>query len=174
MYNSFQIANFFLKSGQDTGTEITPMKLIKLCYIAHGWYLGFNNEPLLTETVYAWKYGPVIDTLYDEFKEYGSTPIKELYTTAPFEDKPPMAGKDVEEFLTAIWRGYGKFDGVQLSAMTHQRGTPWYRVWNEEGGKDKRHVPIPNNYIEEHYKQKIEEIRNKQAPQQGAAEPVPA
>lgn len=171
MYNSFQIANYFIKSAQDTGGEVTPMKLIKLCYIAHGWHLGFKDEQLLTETIYAWKYGPVIDNLYNEFKAYGSSPIKQLYSSDPFGTNPPMPDKEIEPFLNAIWASYGKFDGVKLSSMTHQKGTPWYRVWNEEGGKEKMHIPIPNNYIKEHYKEKIEEIKSKGIGHQVIAEP---
>lgn len=175
MYNSFQIANYFLKSGQDTGQEVTPMKLIKLCYIAHGWHLGYYEQPLLIETVYAWKYGPVIDTLYDEFKGYGSSPITQLYFDISSADYP-MPGKDKEEFLNAIWKGYGQYDGIKLSSMTHQKGTPWDKVWNEEKGKDGRHIPIPNNYIKDYYKDLIKQIEaNKaQQAQQGADLAQPA
>lgn len=161
MYNSLQIANYFLKRGQDTGTEITPMKLIKLVYIAHGWNLGFTGESLLTEQVYAWKYGPVIDTLYNTFKEYGSSPIIELYNPNVFDEKPPMPDKAAEPLLDAIWKAYGQFDGVQLSAMTHQEGTPWYITWHERGGKDGRHIPIANDLIEKHYKEKIDDIKKR-------------
>lgn len=154
MYNSFQIANYFIKSAQDTGEEVTPMKLIKLTYIAHGWYLGFNDKPLLTETVYAWKYGPVIDTLYNEFKAYGNCPINQLYYDH-CNQLYPLPDASINSFLDAIWKGYGSFDGIKLSAMTHQKGTPWDRIWNDEGAKNKRHVPIPNNYIKEYYKKKI-------------------
>jgi len=162
MFNSFQIANYFISAGQESGVEITPMKLIKLCYIAHGWNLGFTGKPLLSETVYAWKYGPVIDTLYDAFKVYGSTPIKTLYSPNPFDNSIyPMPSEDIKPFLDSVWKAYGKYDGVQLSAMTHQKGTPWYQVWNGESGKEGRHIPIPNKYIEAHYKAKIEDIKQR-------------
>jgi uncharacterized phage-associated protein len=161
MYNSFQIANYFLLLGQKTGIEITPMKIIKLCYIAHGWHLGFTSKPLLDETIYAWKYGPVIDTLYDRFKEYGSSPIRTLYSPDWNGGNYPLPDQSssINSFLDSIWKAYGKYDGITLSAMTHQKDTPWYKVWHEEGGRNKRQIPIPNNYIEEHYKQKIEGVK---------------
>jgi len=156
MYTSFQIANYFLKRAQDTGEEVTPMKLIKLCYIAHGWHLGIKDEPLLTETIYAWKYGPVIDTLYNEFKGYGDCPITMLYIE-PNKWVYPMPDKPIEPFLDMIWKAYGKYDGIKLSAMTHQVGTPWYKVWHEEGAKTQRHIPIPNDYIKAHYKERMKD-----------------
>lgn len=164
MYNALQIANYFLKLGQAEGIEITPMKLIKLTYIAHGWHLGFyEGQPLLNEQVYAWKYGPVIPSLYERFKQYGSAPVTEL--AGEFSSNAewcyPLPGNpEKEKFLDAVWKGYKDYNGVQLSAMTHQKGTPWYRVWNsEQQGKDNRDIPIPNNYIEAHYSEKIHSVQ---------------
>jgi len=70
MENSLAVANYFITKANDEGTELTPMKLIKLVYIAHGWHLGLKNESLIDEGVQAWKYGPVIKSVYDEFKGY--------------------------------------------------------------------------------------------------------
>ncbi|HEU4609492.1 MAG TPA: type II toxin-antitoxin system antitoxin SocA domain-containing protein [Chitinophagaceae bacterium] len=158
MYSSIQIANYFLRKGQNTGIEITPMKLIKLVYIAHGWTLGFKDEPLLIEQVYAWKYGPVIEKLYDYFKVYGSSPISELY--APnFIQPPPLPGKEAEEILEAVWKAYGHFDGISLSAMTHKKGTPWYSIWHQKRANESAQIPIPNDLIKKYYKEKIEDIK---------------
>jgi len=44
------------------------MKLQKLVYYAHGWHLALNNEPLIDEQVECWQYGPVISSLFHEFK----------------------------------------------------------------------------------------------------------
>lgn len=160
MYQSIQIANYFILCGQKSGIEVTPMKLIKICYIAHGWHLGLTGKPLLSETIYAWKYGPVIDTLYLEFKNYGSAPIKNLYSVTPNGNDYPLPDAEIRPFLDIIWNSYGKYDGIALSAMTHQADTPWYKVWHNEGAKDKREIPIPNDYIEEHYKSKISSVKN--------------
>ena len=156
MYNSRQIANYFIKSSQDTGLGLTPMKLIKLCYIAHGWRLGLFDEQLLDEVIYAWKYGPVIDTIYNDFRKYGNSQISELFSIS--EDNYPLPDQKIAGFLDVIWKAYGKYDGVELSAMTHQPNTPWDIVWNKRGGKSTRHAIIPNDLIKEHYKEKIKTV----------------
>ena len=52
------------------------MKLIKLVYIAHGWHLALENgKSLISEAVMAWKYGHVINSLYQKLKRYGSQDI---------------------------------------------------------------------------------------------------
>lgn len=158
MYNSRQLANYFIKKSHATGVELTPMKLIKLCYIAHGWHLGLFGNELLDEAIYAWKYGPVIRTLYRDFRQYGNSQISELYRengTYPFPDK------EVEDFLDTIWASYGKYDGVHLSALTHQENTPWDIVWNKEKGRDRKDAIIGNDLIAKHYKEKIAVVNAK-------------
>lgn len=159
MYNSHQIANYFIRKSHSTGIVLTPMKLIKLCYIAHGWHLGLFGNELLDEAICAWKFGPVISTIYHDFKKYGNSQISELYSEG--ENKYPLPDKEIEDFLDAIWTAYGKYDGVQLSALTHQKNTPWDIVWNKEGGKDRTGAIIGNDLIAKHYKEKIAVINAK-------------
>lgn len=59
MYNPITIANYFIKKYQEDD-KLTPMKLIKLTYIAYGWYLALRNgEKLVSEKPQAWDLGPI-------------------------------------------------------------------------------------------------------------------
>ena len=156
MEHPIAISNFFIEKSFATGEELTPMKLVKLVYISHGWHLAIENEPLINEAVCAWKYGPVIKSVYHRFKEYGSGQITEmefiwegpnLFTPLPSENK--------RAFLEKIWDVYGKKTGVQLSTLTHQLQTPWDIVWKEKGGNQQEDAIIPNDLIQTYYKQKI-------------------
>lgn len=151
MHNPILIANYFLTKSFQTGKEITPMKLVKLVYIAHGWHLGLYNSPLINEPVQAWKYGTVIGSVYHAFKDYSNDPITQY---APIPDQESLS-PGLKQFLDRIWEVYSKFDGLQLSTMTHQPNTPWDIVWNKEGGKAKRAVIIGTDVITEHYKSKM-------------------
>ena len=71
------IANYFISKALADGIKLTLLQLIKLVYLAHGWHLGLTGRPLISETVQAWKYGPVIKSLYDRFKRYDSQPLDE-------------------------------------------------------------------------------------------------
>jgi uncharacterized phage-associated protein len=139
------------------------MKLIKLAYIAHGWHLGLYDEQLLDEVVYAWKYGPVIEKLYQDFKQYGNQQITELYSA--HEGNYPLPDSKIIPFLDTIWNSYSRYNGLQLSAMTHQSGTPWDIVWNQQGGKGEIYTIIPNDLIREHYKEKINELSRRKTRQ---------
>ena len=156
--NPLAIANYFINRANDEGVDLTPMKLVKLVYISHGWYLAMKNESLIDEGVQAWKYGPVVPSVYRSFKEY-----KDGQVTRPayiFTDQvqiitPIVLEEDKIEFLNDIWKVYKKYNGLQLSTLTHQKDTPWYEVWHNCNGKNKDSVPIPNQLIKEHYQQKL-------------------
>src|SRR5262245_56745225 len=76
------VANFFLEKGFKEEIPISPMKVQKLVYFGHGWSLGLTGDPFIEEVIEAWPYGPVIKSLYHEFKGYGNGPITVLATEA--------------------------------------------------------------------------------------------
>lgn len=157
-YPAKTVANYFLSKGFNEGVDIDPMKLQKLVYIAHGWHLAISGRALLKEAPQAWKYGPVIQTLYHEFKRYGNTPILELAFDVEMCDdqlvtRTPMIDPDdaaTLEVLEAVWESYKMSSGVRLSSLTHAPDTPWSAVWNE-GGSQVQSAEIPDRLIEEHY-----------------------
>ncbi len=156
MEDSLAIANYFIMKSLDEGVNLTSMKILKLVYIAHGWHLGLNGTALITEGVEAWKYGPVVRKVYTELRDYGNNSVKELTTIYKGFKRitPTVEDADVEKFLDKVWDFYKKYSALQLSSLTHQPNTPWDIVWNKEG-HNSGNAPIPNNYIEEHYKDKI-------------------
>lgn len=162
MENSLAVANYFIKKALDEGSQVTPMKLLKLVYIAHGWNLALSGEPLLNEGVEAWKFGPVVPSVYHEFKEYGNTAIKRLANVYVSRNQviTPTIGKASKDLLDKVWEVYKKYDGLQLSTLTHQKDTPWDIIWNKNGGRTEKGILIPNDLIEEHYKQKAEQSEN--------------
>lgn len=149
------VANYFIGKAQQEGKEITPMKVLKLVYIAHGWHLGLLKTPLIGEQIQAWRYGPVIDSVYQDFKEYGRNqiPRQKLLIENGQAVVPTVTDPEKVRFLDAIWHVYKDYNGLQLSAMTHQVGTPWYATWSQGGGSEMRGAVIPQDEIQRHYEQ---------------------
>ena len=148
-YSAKAIANYFIgKSITDPKTPLTPLKLIKLAYVAHGWYLALKDTPLINEPIEAWRYGPVVPSLYQEFKGYGNNTINQL---AEAEEIPHEDGYTLD-FLNEIWRHYGSWTGLQLSTWTHEEGSPWYIAWEMEGGKKADNYIIKNASIRDYFK----------------------
>jgi uncharacterized phage-associated protein len=161
-YSAKAIANAFLEQAMKEDKVITPMKLQKLVYLAHGWYLGYTGQPLVSDQVEAWQYGPVINSLYHQFKKFGSTNITEKSKswimnkdTLQVEEITPVIDlNDTEaaKFIIGVWDTYKDFDATELSSMTHKENTPWHKTFHS--------LPtniIHNNLILEHYKELIGE-----------------
>lgn len=156
MYNSLIIANYFINKSIKTGVELTPMKILKLVYISHGWYLGNYRQPLISEAVLAWKYGPVIREVYEAFKKYGKMQITS-YADVILDGKITRGevipdDNHVKLFLDLVWDKYAHFNGLQLSSLTHRDGTPWDRTVKEKG----YNTLIPRQYIEDYYTSRVE------------------
>lgn len=163
-YSAATIANYFLDKASREGRALTPMQLIKLVYIAHGWYLGYFKRPLIDETVQAWKYGPVIKSLYDRVRKFGSGAVQGPLPTGGMPWAPRDAAVDAQTapLLDSVWEGYARFSGVQLSAMTHQDGTPWHEAWVGQGGHARYFAEIDDELIQRHYEAKIAQIQRQQ------------
>ena len=127
----------------------TPMHVLKLAYLCHGWMLGIFGRGLLAEPAEAWRYGPVIPTIYHTYKSFRGDPI----TTAPV-DRAAVLDENQSDLFEAVLGAYRDYSAWDLSAITHQPGTPWHEVYN--GGRGEGAI-IPNPTIEKHYAKRLQE-----------------
>lgn len=151
-HTALQVANKIIARGNELGKQYTPMQLIKLTYIAHGWMLGLFNQSLFDDAVEAWKFGPVIPELYHSIKSYRNNEI-----TAPIPDvKDTEFTENERKVIDYVLKTYENFDGVDLSRITHAKGTPWDDTYFHDGGWYEN-VEIPTVLIQKHYKKLYEE-----------------
>lgn len=157
MLDSEVVANYFIQKSFDTGVPLSQMKLLKLVYIAHGWHRGYLGQNLINDAVQAWRYGPVIPDLYRKISHYGRNTIDAPIPGfgLPGDGRNPWPHEKSQALVDRVWESYKPFSAIQLSAMTHQSGTPWDATWHASGGDNYSGAIIPNELIEQHYKQKI-------------------
>lgn len=177
--NALSVANHFVELAQKDGIPLRPLGLIKRVYIAHGFSLALTDRSLLDERfdrVEAWKYGPVIPSVYHSFKKYGGDPIKERTTildwSNPDDVKEKVPTLEVEEdddekekrekaqaraIVESIWRRYLKYTDGQLVDLTHKDGSPWdmFYIAGENN-------PIPDTYTRLYYKEVFEKMKRSQ------------
>lgn len=129
MVSALNVANNILKRGFLENIDITPMKLQKLTYLVYKKYYQDTNRVLFQDRFEVWKYGPVVRSIYDEFKEYKGNAIKQFHKES---DGSVLivneASCDFKNAIDAIWDKYKLYDGIPLSAMTHREGTAWYKA----------------------------------------------
>jgi uncharacterized phage-associated protein len=157
------VANEFIRLARAKGVSLTPMKLQKLVYFAHGWSLALTGQPLVSERIEAWQFGPVIPALYRELKSYGNGVITEeagssfgmrsdgkVVLKAPCLDDYPDDAQTTQakEIIARVFEVYGSYSGAKLSNATHMQGTPWQQVYQDHV----RSLAIPDGIIESYFK----------------------
>lgn len=145
MYRPITVANRLLALAAETDKALTPLQLVKLLYVAHGFSLALLNRPLIAETIQAWKYGPVVKSIYHKVKQYGRGPI-----TEPIANNAPVQNLDADALaLTeALMKRWGHLSGVALSNWTHKPGSPWHQVFRDDAAD----LEIPDELIQEYFR----------------------
>lgn len=140
------VANRFLELADADGRALTPMQVLKLVYIAHGWDLGLYGRPLIDQPVEAWQYGPVIRDVYAAMKGFGGGAVIGPLPLS-YGARAESLSKNEDELVKRVYDLYGKMSGVQLSKITHMQGTPWQQTYTPA----KHSVEIDTGLIARHY-----------------------
>jgi uncharacterized phage-associated protein len=106
------------------------MKLQKLIYFTYRDYLKKENNDLFSEPISAWKYGPVVESVYNHFKPFGAKSINKFYRNSVGDVAILSESSEVfGSVIKSIWEKYRPFSGIDLSKITHREGSAWYKAW---------------------------------------------
>lgn len=153
-HDSRAVANEILKIAQKMGIQdMSIMKLIKLVYFAHELTLGFTGRPLCDDSPEAWQYGPVFRQLYFSVPHAGAEPI-----TKPIKNDSGIISEDFSademKMINAVMDCYGKKTAFQLSSITHQIDTPWYKTKEDYGV----YWPISDDLIKGYCRERLDAL----------------
>jgi uncharacterized phage-associated protein len=124
------IANLFLDWFEHSQERVTPLKLQKVLYFCHADFLQRTGSPLVSEEFEAWRYGPVLPSVFHAFKKWTGNAIPDRATQfdpATCETHIPLAELDpfTETILRPIFDVYAPVEGGHLSGVSHRAGGPW-------------------------------------------------
>jgi len=131
----------------------TNMKLQKLLYYAQGYNLGYFGSKMFDGEFQAWVNGPVVPSVYQQFKYYGTSVIAKSEIRG-FANKELTNSRIM--IIAAVAREYGRISPYNLSEMTHADGTAWKktrRMYNLADSEPSQHV-IPVRFIQEEFRGK--------------------
>jgi uncharacterized phage-associated protein len=102
------------QAGDEAVSDMDPMKLQKLLYYCQGYSLGLTGRLLFEDVIEAWKYGPVVQSVYREYKDHKGTcfPLN-LVESAPILDDYTVS------IANMVMRDKGKYSAIALMKMTH-------------------------------------------------------
>lgn len=124
------LCNNILVRGMEENVPITPMKLQKLMYYTCREYVHRTGESPISERFEVWRYGPVLPSVYGEFRSFGKMPITEYAKDADGKSRKISESRNpvLARVLDDVWRRFRHYSGPQLSAMTHLEGSGWRRA----------------------------------------------
>ena len=123
-YSAKQIAEWFLAYNKKVMEEedaeyISNLKLQKLLYYAEGTYSAITGNSLFYEPIIAWKHGPVVESVYHEYKENGASGIEFV---EPFDFNE--IDQETTKILEEVYNYFGQYSAWKLRNMTHEE-KPW-------------------------------------------------
>lgn len=137
-YDGRAIANFVLDYSEQSGISITNLSLQKIIYFCHVWTLIEQNQPLVKQSFEAWKHGPVLPYLYQEFKSFGALNItSRAQRINKFSGKnevvPYSFNEELHALLQQVVNFYSRLSSGMLVKLTHIENGPWHKIWEHQG-----------------------------------------
>lgn len=88
-YNPMDIANYLIWLAKDKGKDITNLKLQKI-FVNAKYLVDSKGAPLMDQKFERWAYGPVMYSVYSNFRSFGSQPITEPAGTYVYGSDNPL------------------------------------------------------------------------------------
>lgn len=165
--SALSVANYFVDKSLSEQTNLKPLKLMKLVYIAHGYMLALLGNSALNprfDKVEAWKYGPVIPSVYHSFKIYGNQPVTtktEIFAREESKDEdvvveiitPELCEETYKKVCGFVWDKYKGYTDSELVELLHKPGSPWALVYEE--GKNNE---IPDLITRVYYRKVVDRL----------------
>ena len=141
--DAIAVANYFVdKAKKDRKSDLTLLRLVKYVYIAYGFSMAILDKVIINErfdVVEAWKYGPVIPSVYHSFKHNRNNRITEeaqILVDETMEgelkfETPMILDENVKQILDFVWNKYKAYSTSQLITLLHKSGTPWKYCYKE-------------------------------------------
>ena len=143
------IVNHLLKKENH---NLSNLKLNKLLYLNFCYFCSFDIY-LFEDKIEAWKFGPVISSIYHEFKRFGRETIKNEISVIVDDNfnviKPDLKGYDKRliSIIDDIYDLYEDEDPWSMVNSTHEEDSPWSQYY--EPGQSNE---IKKEYIYQYYK----------------------
>lgn len=146
-----------------TKVPCTHLKLEKLVYMCYADYLYEEGSRLFEDRIYAYKLGPVIESVYEKYKKSGCEAIEieeieedDTYTYDETQKKMPirsriLSSEDGLKKLISIDKTldkYSKYSAMELVNITHKEETPWSKA----GAKSHSYKIIKDAIIKKYHK----------------------
>lgn len=137
--NALDVAKFIL-----TVWPSSHLKLQKLLYYTYAEFLERTGVKLFSEPIVSYKYGPVVESVFYQYTEHGSSIIdyeedgKFIFSADDIAVTPSFIkmvtsehGSVAIDCVLDVLKKQGKLRPFTLVDKTHRPGGPWHKVYKE-------------------------------------------
>lgn len=151
------VAKYILSKENCTHTRIE-----KLTYMCYADYICRTGDRLFSDKVYAFKFGPVVETVYrafrdyskehsglkiDEKKEYSVDLMLQMRSRILFSEDGDRKLESIDDTL----KRYKGTSTDELVDLTHREGSPWYVTYMGRQQPPRRYTVISDENIIRHH-----------------------
>jgi uncharacterized phage-associated protein len=159
---AFACANYILDKLQSHKiNDVTNLKLQKLLYFAYGIYKVLYDDSLFDDKIQAWTLGPVVPSVYHEFKDHGKNPIttrayflQDDYSGEVMLAKYDDFSENMIKSISIACAAYGHKTAWTLVDITHKDNSAWAKVYR----KDKKGEHITDDAIKNEFNQYLDTL----------------
>lgn len=151
MYDALTVARYVINYSNCQDYVISNLKLQKILYFIQAYFLIIRDKACFSDAIEAWDFGPVVPSVYQEFKQYGAGNIPAIrqYTegygynaeSKLFDSK--IISRDDKNSVECVVEKFKDYSATDLVKLTHAQD-PWKDAYR----------PYENNIIS------LESIRN--------------
>lgn len=120
MYTAMKIASYIIKKSIELGSPVDNLKLQKLLYYVQGASLCNKNEPMFSDEIVSYMYGPVVEEVYEKYEHNVSANIYYVESNDNVED---IKQEDIK-IINFIIEKFRYSSSWALVEKTHNE-TPW-------------------------------------------------
>ena len=160
-YPVMAVVNWMIERNKPNPANLTHLKIQKLLFITQGNHLREFGIPLFDEDFNAWRYGPIVDKVYQQLKGFGGN---EIFTkihshTFAFKSSGPWeAATAIDEdddrtldFLERYWTSYSRMSNLDLVSMSSRDSGPWRQIAGSIQSWDATSAIVPKELIKFHF-----------------------
>ena len=143
MYNALDVSRHIINYCNEHDYNLSNLKLQKILYFIQAYYLSKteSKEPCFKDTIEAWDFGPVVPSVYHEYKRFGSTNIPKISTYFKIDEKDFWQSEVIEycdeviddsdkKLINKLVDNFSKFSTTRLVQITHNQ-SPWINAYQQ-------------------------------------------
>lgn len=139
-YDALEVSRHIINYSNDAGYGITNLKLQKLLYFAQAYFLTEKGCPCFRDDIEAWNFGPIVPSVYREYKRYGGFYVFSVETYIDpltlkrkrFEDK--IISVEDKKLINSVVDAFAEYSNSCLTDLVHGQ-TPWQEAYRSDQGK---------------------------------------